>query len=148
MGLLFCFAGAISFGLLACVSKVAEREKCDASALVISLTGWAMLLMLIRSFTLRTETHLPLKAVLAAVIFGVCGAVAYFAFQRSIEIGKMTVGWLMMNLSAGVPAIVSIWMYGERVTPLKAVAFLLALVAVLLLFWGRAAEQRKEQRGG
>jgi drug/metabolite transporter (DMT)-like permease len=145
MGLLFCFVGAVSFGLLACVSKVAERERCNASALVSSLLAWATLLMLVRSLTLHSKSHLPLKAIVIAIVFGICGAVAYFAFQRSIEIGKMTVGWLMMNLSAGVPAVVSIWMYGERVTALKVFAFSLALVAVLLLFLGRIAEQRPKK---
>jgi len=143
MGLLFCFASAVSFGLLACVSKMAERKNCDASALVISLLGWATLLMLLRSTTVQSKFHLPLKAVIVAIILGICGAVAYFAFQRSIEIGKVTVGWLMMNLSAGVPAVVSIWMYKEKLTALKLVAFSLALVAVFLLFWGQKVEQRQ-----
>lgn len=148
MGLLFCFASAASFGLLACVSKVAERKKCDASALVASLLAWATLLMFLRSAALQYKSHLPLKAISIAIIFGICGAVAYFAFQRSIEIGKITVGWLMMNLSAGVPAVVSIWLYNEKLTPLKLLAFALALLSVLLLFWDQKVEQRqaKEQK--
>lgn len=143
MGLLFCFASAASFGLLACVSKAAERKKCDASVLVTSLLGWATLLMFLCSATLSSKSHLPLKAVIIAIIFGICGAVAYFAFQRSIEIGKVTVGWLMMNLSAGVPAVVSIWMYNEKLTALKLLAFSLALLSVLLLFWGQKVEQQQ-----
>jgi drug/metabolite transporter (DMT)-like permease len=148
MGIFFCFASAVSFGLLACVSRVAERKKCDASALVASLLAWATLLMLLRSVSLRPGIHLPLKAVTIAIVFGICGAVAYSAFQMSIEIGKVTVGWLMMNLSAGVPAIVSIWMYHERLTTLKMIAFSLAFLSVFLLFWGQKAEQgqAKKQR--
>lgn len=145
MGLLFCFVAALSFGLLACVSKLAERKKCDAQALVTSLLAWAALLMLFRSLTLQSKPHLSLKAIAAAIIFGICGAVAYFAFQKSIELGKVTVGWLMMNLSAGVPAAVSIWIYDERLTALKLLAFSLAFVAILLLFWGRMAELRQEK---
>jgi hypothetical protein len=61
----------------------------------------------------------------------------------SIEIGKVTAGWLMMNLSAGVPAVVSIWMYNERLTALRMLAFSLALLSVLLLFWGQKVEQRE-----
>ncbi|MGH9328613.1 MAG: EamA family transporter [Terriglobia bacterium] len=148
MGLLFCFASAVSFGLLGCVSKLAERKKCNAAALVISLLAWATLLMFLRSASLQSKSHLPGKAIAIAIVFGICGAVAYFAFQMSIEIGKVTVGWLMMNLSAGVPAVVSIWMYNEKLTPLKMIAFALALLAVFLLFWGQKVEQRqaKEQK--
>lgn len=142
MGLLLCAASAISFGLLACVSKVAERKKCDASALVASATGCAAIMMLLRSVTLQSSNHLPIKAILIAILFGVCGAVAYFAFQKSIEIGKVVVGWLMMNLSAGVPAVVSILVYKEKLTALRILAFALAILAVLLLLWGRIIEQR------
>jgi EamA domain-containing membrane protein RarD len=55
--------------------------------------------------------------------------------------GKVTVGWLMMNLSAGVPVVVSIWMYHEQLTPLKVIAFVLAIVSVFFLFWGQVAEK-------
>jgi drug/metabolite transporter (DMT)-like permease len=148
MGLVFCFASAVSFSLLACVSKVAERKKCDASALVASLLGWAAILMLLRSASLQPRTLLPMRAAAIAIIFGICGAVAYFAFQTSIEMGKVTVGWLMMNLSAAVPAVVSIWMYHEKLTALKMLAFALAIASVLFLFWGQKVEQRqsKEQK--
>lgn len=151
MGLLLCFASAVSFGLLACVSKIAEQRKCDASALVVSLLGWATLLMLLRSATLQPKAHLPLKTIPIAIVFGICGAVAYFAFQVSIKIGKITVGWLMMNLSAGVPAVVSIRIYSEKLTALKMIAFFLAIVSVLLLFLGQKMDQQareiKQNRG-
>ncbi len=69
--------------------------------------------------------------------------IAYLAFQLSIGIGKVTVGWLFMNLSAGVPALVSIWFYGEKLTPLKSVAFCLALIALFCLFQGNRLEARE-----
>lgn len=148
MGLLACFLSPISFGLLACVSKVAERRKCDAPALVLSLMGWSTLIMLIRSESLHSGFQIPLKAATGAVGFGIVGAVAYFAFQKSIEIGKVTAGWLAMNLSMGVPAIASIWLYKERLTPLKLIAFALAILAVLLLFWGRMIEEQSAGNPG
>ena len=42
-GRMFCFLGALSFGLLACASKFAERRNCQASVLVVLLFGWATL---------------------------------------------------------------------------------------------------------
>ena len=77
-----------------------------------------------------------------AVIFGICAAVASLAFQVSISIGKVTVGWLMMNLSAGVPVVVSIWMYHEKLTPLKVVAFGLVVVSIFFLSYGQVMEKR------
>jgi len=136
----------IAFGLLGCLSKIGDRMKCNASALVLSLMGWSTLLMLLRSVSPHSVFHIPFKAVIAAVVFGITGAIAYFAFQKSIEIGKVTAGWLMMNLSMGVPAIVSIGLYHEKLTTLKVAAFTLALLALLLLFWGQVIEQQSSSK--
>jgi len=89
---------------------------------------------------------MPFKVVLVAVAFGIGAAVAYLAFQTSIKIGKVTVGWLMMNLSSVVPAAVSIWVYKEKLTPLKIVAFALGLGSVLCLFWAQKTEPRETDR--
>lgn len=146
MGLLFCVLSAIAFGLLGCASKAAEQRNCAASALVVSLFGWATLAMISRTATLVSGFNAPFKVVPVAVGFGICAAVAYFAFQVSIKIGKVTVGWLMMNLSAAVPTAVSIWVYAEKLTLIKAVAFSLGLASVLLLFWGQILDQREAQK--
>jgi drug/metabolite transporter (DMT)-like permease len=141
-GILLCVCGALSFGLLACASKVAERKNSNSAALVGWVFGWATLAMLGRSLMTAGQAHVTMPVVAIAMVFGVCAAVAYFAFQLSIAVGRVTVGWLMMNLSAGIPAIVSILLYGEKVTLLKSVAFALALVALACLFQGHRIEAR------
>lgn len=141
-GLLFCFLGAVSFGLLASVSKMAERRKCQTSGLVMSLFVWATAAMLVRTATMRSGFYLPVKAIGVGVACGICGAVAYSAFQASIQVGKVTVGWLMMNLSVGVPALLSIWIYKETLSPLKLSAFALAGISLLFL-WGHRAEEHE-----
>ena len=142
MGLLFCFLGAISFGLLGSALKAAERKKANAAGLVIAAFAWPTLIMLVRTLLLKSGGHVPTKAYVIAAIFGICAAVASLAFQVSISIGKVTVGWLMMNLSAGVPVVVSIWMYHEKLTILKLVAFGLVLVSIFFLSWGQVTEKR------
>jgi len=142
VGLLFCLLAAVAFGLLGCVSKAAEQRGCVASALVASVFGWATLVMLLRTAALHSGFQMPLKAVAIAVACGICAAVAYLAFQTSIKTGKVTFGWLMMNLSSGVPAAVSIWIYKEKLSPIKIIAFALGLASVLCLFWGQKSESR------
>jgi drug/metabolite transporter (DMT)-like permease len=142
MGLLFCFLGALSFGLLGTALKAAERRNADASGLVVAAYAWPALVMMVRTLLLSPGGHIPGRVFLIAVIFGTCAAVASWAFQVSIRVGKVTVGWLMMNLSAGVPVVVSIWVYHEQLTALKVIAFVLAIVSVLFLFWGQVAEKR------
>lgn len=149
-GILLCILGALSFGLLACVSKIGERKNCNSSALVVWLFGWAALVMLCRSLTVTDRPHLTLPVIALAIVCGICAAVAYLAFQTSITIGKMTVGWLILNLSAGIPALVSIWLYGEKLTPLKSIAFGLAVLSLICLFQGNRLEAKNEtlQRNG
>jgi drug/metabolite transporter (DMT)-like permease len=143
-GIILCFLGAISFGLSACVSKIAARQQCNAPALIVSVFGWAAGLMLLRTLASGTSFSLPGKAMGVAVAFGMCAAIAILAFQVSIAVGKVTVAWLVMNLSAGVPALVSIWLYRESLTWLKGVAFVVAFVALACLFKGKRQEDRKE----
>lgn len=143
LGLLFCILGAISFGLLGCVSKMAERRQCDSSAVVFWLFCWAAIFALARTITQKPIVHLSWPVVGLAVGLGFCSVIAFVAFQMSIEIGKVTVGWLFMNLSAGVPALVSIALYGEKLTPMKSLAFWLAIIALFCLFQGNRLETRE-----
>jgi len=143
--MLMCICGAISFGLLAVVSKIAERKRCNASALTVWIFAWATLFMLSQSFHLSSEFRMTWQVSILAIGLGICAAVAYFAFQTSIASGKVTVGWLMMNISAGVPALVSVYFYKERLTPLRSTAFGLALFSLLCLFQGNRLESRQQK---
>ncbi|MES2221301.1 MAG: EamA family transporter [Acidobacteriota bacterium] len=143
--MLMCILGAISFGSLACVSKMAERRRCNPSALVVWLFAWAAIVMMGESLLHSGTTHLTWQIIALGVAFGICAAAATYAFQLSIEVGKVTVGWLCMNLSAGVPALVSIWLYHEKLTPLKCIAFGLALLSLLCLFQGNRFEAAGER---
>jgi drug/metabolite transporter (DMT)-like permease len=143
-GILICFLGMLSFGLLGCASKAAERRNCQASALVAMIFGWATLVMLIRSAGLPSPLSLPMKAAAVAAACGICAAVAYYAFQFSISFGKVSVAWLMMNISSAIPAVVSVLVYGEKLTRLKVLALGLVLVALYFIFRGRRAEMQAE----
>jgi drug/metabolite transporter (DMT)-like permease len=139
--------GALSFGMLAVVSKLAERRYANPSVLVVTLCGWAAILMAGRTLVQPGSSFVTWPVAGIAIVFGICGAVAYLAFQTSITRGKVTVGWLMMNLSAGVPAAVSIWLYRERLTLRKEIAFSLAIIALFCLFRGNQLEARQTSEG-
>lgn len=143
-GLLFCFLGALSFGLLGCASKLAERRNCQASLLVVYVFAWATLVMLVRSAGLPSPLSLPFKAAVVAIVCGVCAAVAYYAFQSSIQVGKVSVAWLMMNISSAIPAVVSVFAYKERFSAIKVLALGLVLIALFLIYQGRQTENQLE----
>ena len=79
-----------------------------------------------------------------SIACGICSALAYYAFQFSIGFGKVSVGWLIMNISSAIPAIVSLFVYGEKLTRLKVLAFGLVVVSIYLIFRGRRAEMQAE----
>lgn len=139
-GILICVLGALSFGMLAVVSKVAERKRCSSAPLVTWAFAWAALFMFAETAVEHEKAPMTWSVAGLAIVLGICAAVAYFAFQISISRGKVTVGWLMMNLSAGVPAVVSIWIYGENFSTTKAIAFVLAFISVICLFQGNRLE--------
>ncbi len=143
-GLFWCFLGALSFGLLGCASKFAERKNCQASVLVVLLFSWATLVMLVRSARLPSMLSLPPSAIAVAAACGICAAVAYYAFQSSIGMGKLSVAWLMMNVSAAIPAVVSVFVYGEKISLLKVLALALVLISLFLIFRGRRTEMQAE----
>jgi len=146
-GLIFCLMGAVFFGALGCVSKLAERRNCNPPALVVCAFLWATPIMLLRA-SLGGDFSLPWKAVWVALACGICAAVAYLAFQVSIRSGKVTVAWLMMNLSAGVPAVVSIWLYKEELSFLKLSSLGLVLISLVLLFRGYSLEAKRKPAVG
>jgi drug/metabolite transporter (DMT)-like permease len=146
-GLVFCLMGAVFFGALGCVSKLAERRNCNPPALVVCAFLWATPIMLLRT-SVSSNFSLPWKAVGVALACGICAAVAYLAFQVSIRGGKISVAWLIMNLSAGVPAVVSIWLYSEMLSALKLSALTLVLISLLLLFQGYRLEARRKATAG
>jgi drug/metabolite transporter (DMT)-like permease len=113
--------------------------------LVVLLSGWATLVMLARSAGLPAPLSLPLKAAVVAAACGMCAAVAYYAFLLSIGFGKVSVAWLMMNISSAIPAVVSVFVYHEKLTLLKIFALGLVLVALYFIFLGRRAETQSEQ---
>lgn len=143
-GMLMCLLGTLSFGLLGCVSKAAERRNCQSTAFVAMVYVWALAVMLVRTATMPSPWSLPLKAVAVAAACGACSAIAYYAFQISIGFGKVAVGWLMMNVSSAIPAIVSLFVYREKLTALKVFAFGLAVVSLYFIFRGRRAEATGE----
>jgi drug/metabolite transporter (DMT)-like permease len=145
-GLGLCALGALSFGLLAIVSKAAERARCRTSALVMWLFGWATLALVVRSSVPSLALHIPWKIIVLAIVLGLCAAVSYLAFQTSIAMGKTTVGWLMMNLSAGVPALVSVWLYHEQLTNRKIIGLSLTALSLLCLFEGNRRESASLRR--
>ena len=133
--------------MMACLSKIADRKRCRAQALALCLMGCSTLFMVTWSMILHNGFQIPLKAAGIALGFGVASAVGFLAFLRSVQLGNVTVGWLLMNLACAVPVVISIGVYHEKLSALKIAAFALALLSLLLLFGGQQSDNRKARLG-
>ncbi len=143
MGYLFAFLAMLSFGMLGILSKVSDRHNCSPLATTVSLfaastamMGGAVLLWK------KADFAAPGLVVGVALAFGVITVLSSWVFLYGIRFGKITTSWVIINLSAAVPAVASTLIYGEKVSSKKLLLLLLVAGSILLL-WKDMREGRE-----
>lgn len=143
MGYLFACLAMLAFGMLGILSKLSDRRNCSPLATTVSLfavstaiTGLAILLGKKASFAA------PGSVIGVALGFGIVTVLSSWVFLYGIRFGKITTSWVIINLSAIVPALASTLIYGEKVSPKRLVLLLLVIGAVLLL-WKDMRDERR-----
>jgi drug/metabolite transporter (DMT)-like permease len=140
----FLAVAVLSFGVLGVLHKVADYEKCRPTAVTGLLFLWAGIVISIiclagRGFRVALET--PLWICTVAAVCGIFASVAILNFQRGIRFGRISTSWLIINLSTAVPVVLSILIYKEHIKWKRSLGLTLALVALLLLWSDRRAEE-------
>jgi drug/metabolite transporter (DMT)-like permease len=131
---LFCFAG---MGIL---HKVGDRLKGDPMAISICTMSAAALLSALRAAGTHTLAwHLP-PILLIALPFGAAAGFGFWLFQKGLRHGHIATSWLLVNLSAAIPTVLSIVFYREQLGGKKASILLLIVVSLLLLWWDRRGQ--------
>jgi drug/metabolite transporter (DMT)-like permease len=145
MGYVYMFLGLGSFSMLGVFAKIADIERCRPSALYVLLFCWACALSWFASLVSGQPVGAaPAKVIWLGLPFGVAGALAGLAFQTGIRYGgKISTSWLIINLSAAIPTLASVFIYREPVKPLKIVALCLIAVSVFLLWKDKLEDERK-----
>jgi drug/metabolite transporter (DMT)-like permease len=144
MGYVFMFLGLTSFSLLGISAKIADRKRCRPSALYTLLFVWAAAFACLAWLGAGpVGMGIPLKVVWLAIPFGFAGALAGIAFQTGIRYGKISTSWLIINLSAAIPTLGSIFLYREPVRPVKVVALGLIAASILLLWKDKLEDERR-----
>lgn len=67
--------------------------------------------------------------------------------MSGVRFGKISTSWLIINLSAAIPAAGSVVLYHEPVNAKKLAVLALAAVAVLLLWKDKQEDERKRAEG-
>ena len=84
------------------------------------------------------------RRLLIALPFGVASVIGVLVFMIGVRFGKISTSWLVISLSAAVPAIGSVVLYHEPVKGKKVAVLVLAIVSVLLLLKDKQDDERKQ----
>jgi EamA domain-containing membrane protein RarD len=139
MTYLWVAASVVSLGCLGVLHKVADRRHCRASAISFLLFFWAAAVVGL-GYTVFVHVHpqseaVPHLVMLVAAFCGTCAALAILSFQAGVRYGTIATSWLIINLSTAIPTVLSIMIYHEKVGLRRGFSLLLAVVALVFLWW-------------
>jgi drug/metabolite transporter (DMT)-like permease len=141
IGHLYILLALASYSSLGILHKVAEVRNCRALAISVLMCGWSLIFLLIAEIALGKNLHTPVQVVALALPFGICAGMAILALQTALSFGNIATSWLAVNLSAGIPTVLSIVLYREPVNKWKLCA-LIAMAVSMILLW-KDSQSRK-----
>ena len=134
LGHLYILLSLASYSSLGILHKVAEIKNCRALAISLLMCGWSLSFLLITEIVLGKNLHTPVQVAALALPFGICAGMAILALQTALSFGNISTSWLAVNLSAGIPTVLSIVMYHEPVNKWKVFALVTMAVSMILLW--------------
>jgi drug/metabolite transporter (DMT)-like permease len=142
---LFMALGLLSFASMGICHKLADRYHCDPLNVTVYAMCAAFVYSVVYNVIFRADSliSIPMKVVLLAVPFGVCASAAFWFFQRGLRYGKIATSWLLINLSAAVPTVLSIVIYHEPINKRKVAVLILIIISLLLLWKDRQQDEVK-----
>jgi drug/metabolite transporter (DMT)-like permease len=125
-------------------AKFADLKRCRPAPLCAVMYAWAMAAASVFALETGRGPRAPAGVYGIAVLFGVSAVIGALALQNGIRYGKISTSWLIINLSAALPAAGSVLVYHEQVSPRKALALVLVAISVFLLWLDKNRDQAKE----
>lgn len=141
LGYLYMVLSLTCFSSIGIVVKLADNRGCRPSAVYTFAYAWSLLFGVLFVVLFRgANFHVPGVVYEIALPFGVASAIGGIVFMAGVHYGKISTSWLIINLSAAVPAIGSVVIYHEPVSPRKLAILVLAGISVLLLWKDKQVE--------
>ena len=145
VGFLYMILSLTCFGAIGLLVKFANLKGCRPTAVYAWAFAWCVAFSAAFVMYFRGgQFHVPVAVYAIAVPFGIMSAIGGIVFMAGVRFGKISTSWLIINLSAAIPAVGSIVIYHESVSAKKLAVLALAGVAVLLL-WKDKQEDEKRQ---
>ena len=130
--MMYALATIVCASLFAQFYKVAERRKCDVYAVNLGIYVGAIV-PLVGFFWCTKPIHFEAPIVALGIFGGSAGFVAALLFFTATKVGKLAVGWVIINLSIIIPVIAAFIAWDEPVTIRKLAGLFCAGVAIILL---------------
>jgi drug/metabolite transporter (DMT)-like permease len=143
IGIIYALSALLSFGALGVLHKLADTKHCRPSAITVLLAFSSLVLSGLLLLTRGHSLSAAPKVIWIALPFGVSAMLAIYAFQAGVRHGSIATSWLAINLSAGIPTLGSIFLYGEPVGRWTVVALLLIPVSMALLWMDKKQHEAK-----
>jgi drug/metabolite transporter (DMT)-like permease len=135
---LFMAGGLIAFASMGIIHKLGDRSKAHPLGLSLIAMGVASAASFIYAALFQGSVQtMPRFTMLLALPFGASAGLGLWFFQQGLRYGRIATSWLLINLSAGVPTVLSMIFYREPFTLRKLCVFLLVIASLLLLWWDR-----------
>jgi drug/metabolite transporter (DMT)-like permease len=134
----------ICFGAIGLLVKFANLRQCRPGAVYAWAYAWCVAFSAGFVMCFRSgQFHVPTAVYVIAVSFGIMNAIGGIVFMAGVRFGKISTSWLIINLSAAIPAAGSVVLYHESVNTKKVAVLALAVAAVLLLWKDKQEDEMR-----
>ena len=146
----FLIVAVCALGGLGVLHKLADFRSCRPAAINLFLflgaaaAMWAVALL---QYGAGAMNGIPLLVAAVGAGCGLLASVAILNFQHGVRYGKISTSWLIINLSAALPTVLSIAIYREHVSARRGLGLLLAVAALLILWLERRREEQQADSG-
>jgi drug/metabolite transporter (DMT)-like permease len=144
LGFLYMVISLTCFGLIGILVKFPDTRGCKASAVYALAYAWSIPFGVCFVILFRgAEFHVQSAVYAIALPFGMMSAVGGIVFIAGVRYGKISTSWLIINLSAAIPAVGSVVLYHEPVNAKTIAVLVLAVLAVLLLWKDKQVDEAR-----
>ena len=142
---LFVVLGLLSFAAMGILHKLGDRLQAEPLPIAFYALVSAGLLSALRVIGTHAVANNfpPAHIIFLALPFGGCAGLSLWCLQKGLRHGSIATSWLIINLSAAIPTVLSILFYREAVGWKKASVLGLVIISLLLLWWDRRNSSRR-----
>ena len=144
IGYFFLLSSIIAFGLLGIFHKVADHPQCRPKMTALLLHFWGGVLALIYTCFFDSRGMVfPKEVIIIGSCTGLVASLTLFVFQTALKYGKISTSWLIINLTAAVPVLISMFVFKEEIGSTKAFGIALVFAAMVMLWLDKRADLKK-----